>query len=45
MIKNIRHTGIVVDNLEASLHFYSDLLGFKIVKKMEQILDIIEDYV
>ncbi|MEJ5227790.1 VOC family protein [Thermodesulfovibrio sp.] len=36
MIKNIRHIGIVVSNLELSLHFYSDLLGFKVVKKMEE---------
>jgi catechol 2,3-dioxygenase-like lactoylglutathione lyase family enzyme len=36
MIKDIRHTGIVVDDLEASLHFYRDLLGFKITKQMEE---------
>ena len=36
MIKSVRHTGIVVVDLEASLHFYSDLLGFKITKKMEE---------
>ena len=32
MIKAIRHTGIVVSDLHKSLHFYRDLLGFKIVK-------------
>ena len=36
MIKNVRHTGIVVVDLDASLHFYRDLLGFKITKKMEE---------
>jgi len=36
MIKAIRHTGIVVDNLEASLGFYQDLLGFEITKRMEE---------
>jgi catechol 2,3-dioxygenase-like lactoylglutathione lyase family enzyme len=36
MIKDIRHTGIVVVDLEASLHFYRDLLGFQIVKQMEE---------
>ena len=43
MIKDIRHTGIVVINLEASLHFYSDLLGFKIVKQMEEAGDYIDN--
>jgi len=36
MIKNIRHTGIVVNDLETSLYFYRDLLGFQIVKQMEE---------
>lgn len=36
MIKDIRHTGIVVVDLNASLHFYRDLLGFEIVKQMEE---------
>ena len=36
MIKNIRHTGIVVEDLEASLNFYQNLLGFKIEKQMEE---------
>lgn len=29
MIKNIRHTGIVVTDLERSLKFYRDVLGFE----------------
>ena len=36
MIKDIRHTGIVVDDLEVSLHFYCGLLGFQIVRQMEE---------
>ena len=36
MIKDIRHTGIVVVDLEASLSFYRDLLGFEIVKQMDE---------
>ncbi len=36
MIKNIRHTGIVVIDLEALLYFYCELLGFKIIKQMEE---------
>jgi len=36
MIKDIRHTGIVVGDLKASLYFYRDLLGFQIAKQMEE---------
>ena len=36
MVKNIRHTGIVVDNLQKSLFFYRDLFGFKVEKQMEE---------
>jgi catechol 2,3-dioxygenase-like lactoylglutathione lyase family enzyme len=36
MIKDIRHTGIVVNDLEASLYFYRDILGFKITKQMDE---------
>ena len=43
MIKDIRHTGIVVINLETSLHFYCDLLGFKIVKQLEETGDYIDN--
>ena len=30
MIKDVRHVGIVVSNMEKSLKFYRDLLGLKI---------------
>ena len=33
-IINIRHTGIVTDDLKKSLYFYRTLLGFKIKKRM-----------
>lgn len=36
MIEDIRHTGIVVKDLESSLHFYRDLLGLKIVRKIDE---------
>jgi catechol 2,3-dioxygenase-like lactoylglutathione lyase family enzyme len=36
MIKNIRHTGIVVEDLKDSMHFYQDMLGFKVVKEMDE---------
>ena len=34
-IRNIRHTGIVTDDLKASLYFYKNLLGFRIKKMIE----------
>lgn len=42
MIKNIRHTGIVVSDLERSLWFYRDLFGFKITKQMDESGDYID---
>jgi len=36
MILNIRHTGIVVENLEASLDFYTKKLGFVVSKRMDE---------
>jgi catechol 2,3-dioxygenase-like lactoylglutathione lyase family enzyme len=36
VILNIRHIGIVTDNLEKSLRFYRDLLGFTITKQLEE---------
>lgn len=36
MIKAIRHTGIVVDDLSASLDFYTNKLGFSVVKEMNE---------
>ncbi|MCK4431224.1 MAG: VOC family protein, partial [Candidatus Aminicenantes bacterium] len=36
MIKDIRHTGIVVADIEASLYFYRNLLGFQVAKQMEE---------
>ena len=34
MAIKIRHFGIVVGDIEKSLHFYKDLLGFKIQRDM-----------
>jgi len=36
MIKNIRHTGIVVYDLDLSMKFYIEKLGFKVVKLMNE---------
>ncbi len=36
MITEIRHTGLVVANLDRALEFWRDLLGFKIVRQMEE---------
>lgn len=40
-MKAFRHTGIVVKDLESALHFYRDLLGFKITKQKEETGDYI----
>lgn len=36
MIKAIRHTGLVVADLEQALHFWCDVLGFTVAKRMEE---------
>jgi catechol 2,3-dioxygenase-like lactoylglutathione lyase family enzyme len=36
MITQIRHTGLVVANLQSALHFWCDVLGFRVVKQMEE---------
>ena len=36
MIQNIRHTGIVVTDLEKSLQFYTQKLGFKVSKHKDE---------
>lgn len=41
-MKEIRHTGIVVKDIDKALHFYRDLLDFKVVKQMEESGDYIE---
>lgn len=33
---NLRHVGIVTNNLNRSIKFYRDILGFKIIKKMNE---------
>lgn len=42
-IKNIRHFGILVDNLEFALHFYKDLLGLQEIKRETLEGDYIEN--
>lgn len=36
MIRAIRHTGLVVADLERALHFWCDVLGFKVEKQMDE---------
>ena len=36
MIRNIRHTGIVVDDLMKSLEFYTQKLGFEVSNRMDE---------
>ena len=36
MITAIRHTGIVVEDLEKALSFYADVLGFRLVRRAEE---------
>lgn len=35
-ISKIRHTGIVTDKMEDSLHFYRDILGFEVKSDCEE---------
>ncbi|MBI4284061.1 MAG: VOC family protein [Chloroflexi bacterium] len=41
-MKAIRHTGIVVSDLEPALRFYVDLLGLKVTKGMDETGDYID---
>ncbi len=36
MITNIRHTGLVVHDLDASLHFWCEVMGFTLARRMEE---------
>ena len=36
LIKNIRHTGIVVKNLQKSLKFFTQILGFKVLQQADE---------
>ena len=41
---NIRHTGIVVSDIDESIKFYCDLLGFKIKKDMLESGEYIDNF-
>ena len=41
-MKAVRHFGIVVRDLQGSLHFYRDLLGLKVVKAMDETGEFID---
>ncbi len=36
MIRELRHTGLVVADMERALKFWCDVLGFELVKKMDE---------
>lgn len=36
MITQIRHTGLVVADLEKALHFWRNVLGFRVMRQMEE---------
>jgi catechol 2,3-dioxygenase-like lactoylglutathione lyase family enzyme len=36
MIRAIRHTGLVVADLDRALHFWCDILGFRVERQMEE---------
>lgn len=36
MISAIRHTGLVVTNMARAMHFWCDLLGFRLVRLMDE---------
>lgn len=36
MIREIRHTGLVVNDLDAALHFWCDVMGFTVAKRMDE---------
>ena len=42
LIKNVRHTGIVVQNLRKTLNFFTKELGFKVIKKQLETGQFIE---
>lgn len=41
-MKTLRHVGIVVSNLNKSLHFYKDLLGLRVVRDARESGDCID---
>lgn len=42
MIRAIRHTGIVVADLEVSLRFWCDVMGFQLLKRMDETGEYLE---
>jgi catechol 2,3-dioxygenase-like lactoylglutathione lyase family enzyme len=36
MITQLRHTGLVVADLDKALHFWRDVLGFQVARQMEE---------
>jgi catechol 2,3-dioxygenase-like lactoylglutathione lyase family enzyme len=36
MIKALRHVGLVVNDLNSSLNFWRDIMGFKVIRQLEE---------
>jgi len=36
LVKNIRHVGLVVNNLDKSCNFFKNILGFKVIKRSSE---------
>jgi len=42
-MKEIRHTGLVVYDLEKAIHFYRDILGLKVQRQMQEFGSFIDN--
>ena len=43
IIKNIRHTGVVVNDFDKTLKFFVNLLGFKVLNKINETSSLIDN--
>ena len=43
-MKAIRHIGVVVENLDKTLHFYRDILGLKVKREMIEAGEYIDNF-
>ena len=42
MIKALRHVGLVVNDLNSALNFWRDIMGFKVIRRLEEKGEIID---
>ena len=43
MIKALRHVGLVVNDLNSALNFWRDIMGFKVIRRLEEKGEIIDN--